>query len=464
MTDRPTRRIRKQISDHFGTEDFNGKYKFKRTLGKGSYGYVCEARLVDNPKARVAVKKVERVFENRTEAKRMLRELRILRTLKSCKEIVGLIDILPPKDLKGFDSLMVVFEYVDTDLSRLFNSNQYFTPKHVPYIMYQILLGLKYMHSAKICHRDLNPANILINEDCSIRICDFGLSRSLEFNEKDEPHPMSHDMVFSAPKLPKVRTLKRELTRHVVTRWYRAPEVILLDQKWEYMDRVDMWSLGCIMAELLWMEKRNCDHYRKRQPLFPGSNCYPLSPATNARGRAGTQADDQLKVIFGVIGTPTKAQIDSYNSEQIKKYLSKFRPQARVEWREKFPGASKEALDMLDGLLQLERTKRYTVDMCLEHDYLKKNRNKALEQSIKPDVFEFEDISLTADQIRELLVDEVLLFNEKLALKFGLERTASVQHLKPVDDDEEDPRPGYQDPKSNDSTLAVPMTPQEAKG
>merc|ERR1719336_952438 len=97
--------------------------------------------------------------------------------------------------------------------------------------------------------------------------------------------------------------LKRELTRHVVTRWYRSPEVILLDQKFEFMDRVDMWSVGCIFAELLMMDKENVAHYRDRQPLFPGSCSYPLSPASKRRGAART--DDQLKVIFEVTGTPT---------------------------------------------------------------------------------------------------------------------------------------------------------------
>jgi len=427
------RRIHKQISDHFGSEDFCGKYKFVKQLGKGSYGYVCLATDINNSKLKYAVKKVERVFANRTEAKRMLRELRILRVLKDCPEIVKLVDLLPPPDLQSFDSLMVVFEFVDTDLSRLFASNQHFTAKHTPYILYQILLGLNYMHSAKICHRDLKPANILIKEDCSIRICDFGLARSLELNTDDMPHPMSHGTVIQNAVLPEKRTLKRELTRHVVTRWYRAPEVILLDQDFEHMDRVDMWSVGCIFAELLMMEKENCSHYRDREPLFPGSCSYPLSPASSRRQRAGTAADDQLKVIFDVIGTPTKQEIESFENKNVRKYLNKFFKRKHIDWSKKFKGSSKRALDLLEGLLKFDREERYTCHQSLAHDFLKANRNKAREKEIAPSAFEFEDINLTKDQIREMIVDEVLLYNPVLANKYGLKRTPSDLHLQAVD-------------------------------
>jgi len=464
-------RIRKQISDHFKDEDFNGKFKFKRTLGKGSYGYVCEARSVSNSDQKVAVKKVEKVFENRTEAKRMLRELRLLRMLKGCPEIVNLLDLLAPKDLQNFSSLMIVFEFVDTDLSRLFSSNQYFSPKHVPYILYQILLGCKFMHSAKIAHRDLKPANILINEDCSIRICDFGLARSLVFNEKKEPHPWSHDRVLHHSRLPKKRQLKRELTRHVVTRWYRAPEVILLDQKFEFMEQVDMWSVGCIFAELLMMEQRNVRHYRDRKPLFPGSCSYPLSPPVQKRGGGRSQqTEDQLKVIFNVIGTPSKPDIESFQNENIKKYLERFRTKPKMDWKTQFPGSSDSTLQLLDNLLQFDRKRRYTVDNCLEHEYLAKNRDHDREKSIKPQIFEFEDIALTADQIREMIVDEVLLYNPQLAAEYKLTRTDSLQHLKPADTS---PVPDPEDEKENqdifldtnnagpppESPVAVPSSP-----
>jgi len=168
---------------YFEEDELLGKYEPIRELGRGSYGIVFEGKtLVKTNKleagTRVAIKKVRRVFVTDTDAKRLLRELRILRILKNHQSIVRLYDIIPPKDPKNFATLTLIFEFIDADLGKIFRTNQYFTQLHVQYMLYQILLGLYYMHSAGICHRDLKPANILINEDCTIKICDFGLARS----------------------------------------------------------------------------------------------------------------------------------------------------------------------------------------------------------------------------------------------------------------------------------------------
>ena len=136
------------------------------------------------PNVKVGIKKVRRVFHTETDAKRLLRELRILRILRNHDSIVTMYDIIPPSEPRRFAALTLVFEFVDADLSKIFRTNQFFTTLHVQYMLYQILLGTKYMHSAKIVHRDLKPANILINEDCSIKICDFGLARG--FSEDPE--------------------------------------------------------------------------------------------------------------------------------------------------------------------------------------------------------------------------------------------------------------------------------------
>eukprot|EP01083_Nonionella_stella_P271582 920355_1 len=167
---------------HFAADELLGRYEPIRELGRGSYGLVYEGKVLKKwgklePGMKTAIKKVRRVFHTETDAKRLLRELRILRILRNHDSIVTLYDIVPPKEPRRFAALTLVFEFVDADLGKIFRTNQFFTTLHVQYMLYQILLGMKYMHSAKIVHRDLKPANILINEDCSIKICDFGLAR-----------------------------------------------------------------------------------------------------------------------------------------------------------------------------------------------------------------------------------------------------------------------------------------------
>merc|ERR1712244_28017 len=104
-----------------------------------------------------AIKKMRRIFHIETDAKRLLRELRILRTLRNHDLIVTMHDIVPPADPKKFTELDLIFEFCDADLSKIFRTNQFFTKLHVQYMLYQILLAVKHIHSAQIAHRDLKP-------------------------------------------------------------------------------------------------------------------------------------------------------------------------------------------------------------------------------------------------------------------------------------------------------------------
>ena len=168
----------------FDFYDLCGKYRFQRYLGHGSYGHVCEAIDVHTGQ-RVAIKKLCNIFNNHIDAKRLLRELRILRIFRH-ENIIELKDIVAPRGLSNFSSLYIVFEFVDTDLSKLIRSNQFFTELHVKYLLYQVLIGCKYIGSAQVVHRDLKPANILVNEDCTLKICDFGLARGIGLHIDDD--------------------------------------------------------------------------------------------------------------------------------------------------------------------------------------------------------------------------------------------------------------------------------------
>jgi len=183
-------------------------------------------------------------------AKRTLRELKLLRYFRH-ENIMSVDRVMRPR--KNFNNVYFVSDLMETDLACVIRSPQELTDEHCQFFIYQILRGLKYIHSADVMHRDLKPRNLLVNSNCDLKICDFGLARV------DEPD--NNDRCV--------------MSNYIATRWYRAPEVILSRRK--YTKKVDMWAVGCILAELL-----------GRKPLFPGSDSF-----------------QQIRLIVGILGTPT---------------------------------------------------------------------------------------------------------------------------------------------------------------
>jgi mitogen-activated protein kinase 1/3 len=127
---------------------------------------------------KVAIKKMDGVFEDEVDCKRILREVTLLRRLKH-PYVVELFDIIEPKNLETFETLYVVLELAESDLKKVIKSAIHLQLKHIQLVVYNLLCAVKYLHSANVLHRDLKPANILVNEDCSVKICDFGLARSI---------------------------------------------------------------------------------------------------------------------------------------------------------------------------------------------------------------------------------------------------------------------------------------------
>lgn len=374
---------KKNREEHFPKENLGEEYEFISYIGSGSYGHVCKAKQVSTGKI-VAIKKFSHIFKNDTNTLRLLRELRILTALKDHPKIIRMLDIIPPRDLVHFNDLYIVMEFMDTDLSKIINSTQFLTTLHIQFILYQILVATKALHSAKIYHRDLKPQNILINEDCIVKICDFGLSRG-------------------APS-KKSPTETRKLTSHVVTRWYRAPEVIFLTN--EYTSAIDIWSIGCIFAELLGMQKENTSFVKGRMPLFPGISCFPLSP------RQGEQTQnsyfmDQISIILHVIGTPSKIEISDFKNCVAKNYLKALPHWPGIDIRKKFPGATELELDLLKKMLSFCPSKRPTVEETLNHPYLENIRDMKSEITVPSVEFEFEGKSMKKIG-RGLLIREVM--------------------------------------------------------
>jgi len=348
------------------------KYEVKQLIGTGSYGSVCEA--YDHSENRlVAIKRIGHMFEDLIDCKRILREIAILSKLKH-DNIVALYDIPAPASIDTFQELYIVMEICDSDLKKLCKTDVNLTPLHINTLLYNLLVGLKYLHSAGIYHRDLKPANCLVNQDCSVKICDFGLSRAIgdeqphlqalpntprdEHGEGGEDRPV--------PIVPGTARLKRHLTGHVVTRWYRAPELILLQEN--YNQAIDVWSVGCIYAELLGMLEGT--KTEDRGPLFPGSSCFPLSPdhrhktdyKYHTRGK-----HDQLNMIFNLLGTPPETDIEQLEREDARRYLKCFAARQGEGMTKKFPHVDSSQCELLEMMLKFNPVQRVTVDQALDH-------------------------------------------------------------------------------------------------
>uniref|UniRef100_A0A8C7IX98 mitogen-activated protein kinase n=1 Tax=Oncorhynchus kisutch TaxID=8019 RepID=A0A8C7IX98_ONCKI len=237
------------------------RYRELKQVGTGAYGTVCSAQ-DRRTGVRVAIKKLHRPFQSKLFAKRAYRELRLLKHMKH-ENVIGLLDVFTSEiSLDRFHDFYLVMPFMGTDLGKLMKMER-LSQDRVQFLVYQILKGLKYIHSAGIIHRDLKPGNLSVNEDCELKILDFGLARQTD----------------------------TEMTGYVVTRWYRAPEVIL---NWmHYTQTVDIWSVGCIMAEML-----------LGKPLFKGNDHL-----------------DQLKEIMKITGTPTADFVTKLQSQDAKNYI-----------------------------------------------------------------------------------------------------------------------------------------------
>ncbi|KAK7793686.1 hypothetical protein R5R35_013162 [Gryllus longicercus] len=330
------------------------RYQMLAGLGSGAYGQVCCA---DDTKLgiRVAIKKLTRPFQSAVHAKRTYRELRLLKHMNH-ENVIGLLDVYhPSSSLEDFNSLYLVTHLMGADLHNIVRT-QKLSDDHVQFLVYQILRGLKYIHSAGIIHRDLKPSNIAVNEDCELKILDFGLARPTE----------------------------NEMTGYVATRWYRAPEIML---NWmHYNQTVDIWSVGCIMAELL-----------TGRTLFPG-----------------TDHIDHLTRILVLCGTPSKETVDKITSEEARNYIQSLPPLKKKDFKEVFKGANPLAIDLLEKMLELDADKRITAEEALAHQYLSQYADPNDEPISAPYDQSFEDMDLPVEKWKELVYKEVVEFVPQL--------------------------------------------------
>jgi len=351
------------------------RYKIQEIVGKGSYGVVCSAIDVHTGE-KVAIKKIHDIFEHISDAARILREIKLLRLLRH-PDIVEIKHIMLPPSRRDFKDIYVVFELMESDLHQVIKANDDLTKEHYQFFLYQLLRALKYIHTANVYHRDLKPKNILANSNCKLKICDFGLAR-VAFH--DTP-----TTIF--------------WTDYVATRWYRAPELCGSFFS-KYTPAIDVWSIGCIFAEVL-----------TGKPLFPGKNVV-----------------HQLDLMTDLLGTPSMDTISRVRNEKARRYLSSMRKKEPIPFSHKFPNADPLALDLLQRLLAFDPKDRPTAEESLSHPYFKGLAKIEREPSCQPITkmeFEFERRRVTKDDIRELIFREILEYHPQLLKDYtnGTERT-----------------------------------------
>ncbi|KDO20346.1 CMGC/MAPK protein kinase [Saprolegnia parasitica CBS 223.65] len=391
-----------------GWDEIAPHYQIETVLGQGSYGQVVRCKHLPTGDV-VAIKKIQNVFSDPIDAKRILRELCILRQLKH-RNIVQIREILCPADLTSFQNLYVVFEFLPSDLEKLLHSPQFLTAEHIRWLLLDLLKALKYMHSASIVHRDLKPANVLLNlSPVAIKICDFGLARTIA-NPTSIPSTSSSKRKRDASPTGAAakKKIQRQLTEHVVTRWYRAPEIIFRDH--DYSTGIDVWSVGCIFAELLSMQKTSVPSHFNREPLFPGVSCFPLSPGASQMALP-QDSRDQLNTILRVLGSMADDDIAEVADPDVRFYLRSLPPQAPKRFSELYPGAEPEAIDLLHQMLHMNPRKRASVEDALNHPYLASIRSIEEEDVVASYGIELEfDLrpgTLSIADIRKLMAAEI---------------------------------------------------------
>jgi len=353
-------------------------YAIFESIGQGAYGLVCSAECTlqeagTESKQVVAIKKIENVFERVTFAKRTLRELRILRHLRH-ENLIGIRDVFFSGDAESFRDIYMVSELMETDLGSILKTHQRLSDDHCQFFLYQILRGLKYLHSAQIIHRDLKPRNLLVNGNCDLKICDYGMARVL------------FDELQGCGEGP--------MTEYICTRWYRAPEVLC---SWTDYDRsIDVWSVGCIFAEMI-----------KRKPLFPGRS-----------------TQNQLQLIVGLMGAPDQRYLSRIPDSKCQKFIQSLSASRGKPLAETVPKACPEALDIMNRSLCFCPEDRSDVEQLLGHSYLAALHCQEDEPTREPlDVseFEFERRKIDIETLREEIFLEVLEYHPQFREQYLIE-------------------------------------------
>mmetsp|Transcript_30089 Transcript_30089/g.87642 ORF Transcript_30089/g.87642 Transcript_30089/m.87642 type:complete len:504 (-) Transcript_30089:117-1628(-) len=332
--------------------EIKSKYEMIKPIGHGAYGVVISA--IDHEAGtKVAIKKIPDTFEDLVDAKRIVREIHLLRHFNH-DNVITVVDLfMPPHQQQDFDDVYIVSDLMETDLQRVIYSKQELSPDHIQFLMYQMFCGLNYIHSAGVIHRDLKPSNILLNSNCDLKLCDFGLARGVSDTEEEQ-----------------------DLTEYVVTRWYRAPEIMLSCPS--YDAKIDVWSIACIFAEML-----------AKKPIFPGSDYI-----------------HQLKLIMKLVGRPQAEELEFVTNSKARRFVLNLPEYPRVDLTDRFPDLNPDGVALLEETLRLDPNHRISVAGALAHPFFADVRDPECEG--KADyVIHWDDIEkcpLTKKNLQALLL------------------------------------------------------------
>ncbi|MFT7796267.1 mitogen-activated protein kinase 9-like isoform X1 [Arapaima gigas] len=349
------------------------RYQQLRAIGSGAQGIVCSAldTVLGIP---VAVKKLSRPFQNQTHAKRAYRELVLLKCVNH-KNVLMLTNCMPLNFSRQRPILHVslcftrylVMELMDASLCQVIHMD--LDHERMSYLLYQILCGIRHLHSAGIIHRDLKPSNIVVKSDCTLKILDFGLARTACTNFM--------------------------MTPYVVTRYYRAPEVIL---GMKYKENVDIWSVGCIMGEMV-----------KGSVIFQG-----------------TDHIDQWNKVIEILGTPS-LEFMSRLMETVRNYVMNKPHYPGISFTELFPDwafpsdsehdklKTNQARDLLSKMLVIDPERRISVQEALNHPYIHVWYDPAEADAPPPQIpdKQLEEREHSIEQWKELIYKEVMDWQER---------------------------------------------------
>ncbi|NXC14469.1 MK08 kinase, partial [Corythaeola cristata] len=334
------------------------RYQNLKPIGSGAQGIVCaayDAILERN----VAIKKLSRPFQNQTHAKRAYRELVLMKCVNH-KNIIGLLNVFTPqKSLEEFQDVYIVMELMDANLCQVIQME--LDHERMSYLLYQMLCGIKHLHSAGIIHRDLKPSNIVVKSDCTLKILDFGLARTAGTSFM--------------------------MTPYVVTRYYRAPEVIL---GMGYKENVDLWSVGCIMGEMV------C-----HKILFPGRDCI-------------------LVLLQQVELEMFKKFLTSFISYTLEFYILYAEMILQTAFRniwhfQNSTFTASQARDLLSKMLVIDASKRISVDEALQHPYINVWYDPSEAEAPPPKIpdKQLDEREHTIEEWKELIYKEVMDLEER---------------------------------------------------